>query len=197
MLLGYPRWARVVCRRLLAHSFRADARWFPSALAPVLTGFLLIRFAASAALADDMIGLSPAALNAMGHAMTFAFVAFLASYSPVIWVVEAAVLQRLIPLPFRQWLLYSAIANIVSSAISLLWYFGLDHSEQGWKTSLLAKSPFLILFVRSFLVTVAEETVVVALFLGTRATFRRGLGAVVAANGVTYAIGLVILLLIR
>jgi hypothetical protein len=170
-----------------SHTDFANGQRFLPALRSGLTGVLLLVFTASAARADDMMMLTNAGLNALATNLA---ILFLVAYGPGVWAVEAAILKFLAPLGYWKWFMYSTVANIVSTAISLLWYF--RGEQQGWKTALLTGSPLLILFLRSYLVTVAEETVVIALLIGSRSTFRRTLGWVAAANALTYLIGLVV-----
>jgi len=151
-------------------------------------GAALLVLVAAAARANDI---SWAAANS---AFSYAVFAFLAAYSPAVWLVEAAILNVFLKRGYWRCLGYAAVANIVSTGIALLWYSNWGQGnwgqQTGWKTSWLSGPPArtVLLFVRSYLVTVAEESVVVLLMLGKLGNVKTALKSVAAANAVSYAL---------
>jgi hypothetical protein len=146
-------------------------------------GAALLLLAAAAARANDI------SWEAANRVAGYAVFAFLAAYSPAVWLVEAAILNIFLERGYWRCLGYAAVANIVSTGIALLWYYNWGQ-ETGWKMSLVDGPPGRTgaLFVRSYLVTVAEETVVVLLMLGKLGNVRTALKSVAAANAVSYAL---------
>jgi len=170
------------------HKARGSVRGTLACLAAGIPALLI--FPACAARADGIVsGLWSINLIPI-------FVAAIAAYGPGVWLVEAYVLQRFLGLRYWRCFLYATVANIVSTGIGMLWLFA-GSEGYGWKTAWFRDDVdhLAALFVRSFLVSVAEETVVVALFLVGRAGFVRVMWAVAAANGVTYIGALVLLVL--
>jgi len=114
--------------------------------------------------------------------------------SIVLLVIEAAILKRLLGLVWKRALWCAVVANVVSLAVGALWYVVLK--QPGWKTVLVQREwePIKhwgvlgMLFVRSYVITVAEESVVVALLLGKGTDFARTAKAVALANAVSYVL---------
>ena len=114
-------------------------------------------------------------------------------YVLVMWLIEAAVLRRALQVGFWRALWFSFAANAASIAVGLEWS---DRTGQrGWKATLLTGQwdRVGLLFFRSFVVTVAVQTVVVLLLMGRRADVRFGFRAVLLANVATYAATLPVL----
>ncbi len=108
-------------------------------------------------------------------------------------LLEGYVMDRVLHLGYRRCFWYAVAANVVSTVLGTVWYFA--GGETGWKTA-LAQGEFdrvRVLFARSFVITLAEETVVVALL----ARKQRGAGdvflAMVAANVASYVLLLLLI----
>jgi len=147
--------------------------------------------AAASASANDMGG--PAAWGlAILWFMIFPIV--LPGYTIVISFIEAAVLSAV--LKSRYWSCFKWVlaANVVSTVLGVMWFFVLG--EGGWKMALTAGNMRLFwgLIARSFVVTVAEETLVVALIVRQRFGIGQVLKALAAANVVTYVLTALLLL---
>lgn len=122
------------------------------------------------------------------------------AYSPVVWLIEAAVLNAFIRRGYWWCLLCASVANIASTLVSLVWYwsnlvisghiFGPSEGGEGWKTAWVYGhwNQFAPLLVRSYLVTVIVEAVVVVLMTLKRTNVLVSVKAVVAMNGLTYAL---------
>ena len=156
--------------------------------------------ASSPALADDMF-LASGFLEAIG--LMF-----------IIWIgvtlfVEALILNAFLKLGYSEpggpgsfglgylrALGYSFVANLVSALLSWLWA-GL-FQEGGWKVALLAHQwgPLARLFIRSYVVTTAEEGMVVALLVRNRRSIGTVFTAVCVANLASYVLIAVIYLVI-
>ena len=143
----------------------------------------LLVLAAAAARANDI------SWNYFNPLAIYAVFALYVAYSPAVWLIEAAILNVFLKRGYWRCLGYAAVANIVSTGIALLWY-GHWGQNTGWKTSWLEGPPGRVvpLFVRSYLVTVAEESVVVLLMLGKLGNVKTALKSVAAANAVSYAL---------
>jgi len=92
-------------------------------------------------------------------------------------------------------LAYSILANLASALLSLLWA-GMFR-EGGWKIALLSHEwgTLARLLVRSYVVTVAEEGMVVALLMRNRRSIGTVFTAVAVANLASYALIAVMYLL--
>lgn len=135
--------------------------------------------AVSPASADDMM-MASGVLEAMGWAF-------------IIWIgatlfIEAWILNAFLKLGYRRALAYSVLANLASALLSLLWA-GL-FQESGWKIALLSHEwgILLRLLVRSYVVTMAEEGMVVALLMRNRRSIGTVFTAVALANLASYAL---------
>ena len=147
------------------------------AVALLLTTLL----AGSAALADDMF-LASGAFEALGR-MAFLFVVWIV----VTPFVEAWILTAFLKLGYPRALAYAILANLVSALLGLLWA-GL-FQEPGWKTALLDRQWAVLprMLLRSYVVTTAEEGMVVALLIRNTKNIGTVFTAVVVANLVSYA----------
>ena len=151
--------------------------------------FALFITAAGSARANDPWFFRPGAVERMFVVM----VGLLAAYSPLTWLVEAAVLNAFLEWDYWDCFRLAAAANIVSTVVGLIWFTGATQDggavAKGWKTAFVdaASGQVAILMLRSYIVTVAEETVVVALVARLR-DIRTALKAVAAANAVSYAL---------
>jgi hypothetical protein len=163
-----------------------------SILLGVIALLLATLLAASPALADDMF-LASGALEAIGWMF-------------IIWIgatlfVEAWILNAFLklgypepgtPRPFGHGYLralgYSVLANLASALLSLLWA-GL-FQEGGWKMALLSREWGILwrLLIRSYVVTTAEEGMVVALLVRNRRSIGTVFTAVAVANLVSYVL---------
>ena len=152
------------------------------ALRLLLSGIALLfvaLLAVSPASADDMM-MASGVLEAMGWAF-------------IIWIgatlfIEAWILNAFLKLGYRRALAYSVLANLASALLSLLWA-GMFR-EGGWKIALLSHEwgTLARLLVRSYVVTVAEEGMVVALLMRNRRSIGTVLAAVALANLASYAL---------
>jgi len=135
--------------------------------------------AVTPASADDMF-MASGVLEAMGLAF-------------IIWIaatlfIEAWILNAFLKLGYRRALAYSILANLASALLSLLWA-GMFR-EGGWKIALLSHEwgALARLFVRSYVVTVAEEGMAVALLMRNRRSIGTVFAAVAVANLASYAL---------
>jgi hypothetical protein len=151
-------------------------------IGPLLAAIALpfaVLLAASPASADDMF-MASGALQAMGLAF-------------IIWIgatlfIEAWILNAFLKLGYRRALAYSILANLASALLSLLWA-GM-FQEGGWKIALLSHHWGILarLLVRSYVVTTAEEGMVVALLMRNRRSTGTVFAAVGVANLASYAL---------
>jgi len=119
-----------------------------------------------------------------------------AVHALIVSFLEAVALTLFLRLGYGRSLLYALAANGVSAAIGALLYFA--GGQMGWKTTFGGETPMRatsLLFTRSLLVSIAEETVVVALLLRGRKGFGKVLGAVAVANAVSYGLTLAVMVL--
>jgi len=122
--------------------------------------------------------------------------AMMAAYNPISWIVytvfvtliEAVAVSLILRIRYSQSLTYLLLANGVSAALAALMYFA--GGGEGWKTAIVLEhwGSVTALFIRSYLVTVAEETVVLAWILGKRYTFTKVITAVAVGNASSYLI---------
>ena len=153
----------------------------------------LAALAASRALANDCMGPNFAALKP--GASFFGIRDYVTVF--YVWpvcLVEAGILKLFFKVGYVRCLWYAVVANLVSTGIGLLWM--VYSNGGGWKTAIFdhEMGRLTLLLVRSFLVTVAEETLVVLLLVGKLADVRTVLKAVTAANVVSYAASAALLL---
>ena len=150
---------------------------------------------ASRALANDCMGPNLAALPE--NAFLWEFLVALVIIPVTTCLVEARILSFFLKIGYLRCLGYATVANSVSMAIGLVWL----HSSggEGWKTALVTGQTdvLLVLLVRSFLVTLAEETVVILSIVHESAGVGLVFKAVAAANVVSYAMSAVFMLSCR
>jgi hypothetical protein len=141
----------------------------------------------AAAFADDMImGNLGGALLLMGVAALVA-AAGVAGFTAAVCFLEASLMDRFLKLGYRRCFWYAVVANLVSMGLGLIWYHA--GGGVGWKTALIHGEFGIVawLLLRSFIITLAEETVVVMLLLRKQRDFETALKAVLAANAGSYA----------
>ena len=164
--------------------------------------FALLVMAAGPAMANDGWFLNPGAADRLGHLLVTVLIGWLAAYSPFTWLVEAAVLNAFLKRGYWNCFGYAAAANIVSTVVGAIWFWAATQegtaTAKGWKMAFVdaASAKVAILMLRSYIVTVAEETVVVALVARLK-DIRTPLKAVAAANGVSYALTFLALVVAR
>jgi len=142
----------------------------------------------AAAQADDMIGGN---LESLGEALLMAAVAAVAAvlaFTAVACLLEGYVMNLFLKLGYRRCFWYAVVANLVSMGLGLIWYYA--GGEVGWKTALVHGEfgRVALLMARSFVITLAEETVVVVLLVRKQRDFQATLKAMIAANAASYAI---------
>jgi len=149
-------------------------------------------------LANDCMG-----LNLIGFQLSFmdilSAVLIWLLYVGAVCLAEAGILKLFFKVGYLRCLGYAALANFVSAAIGFLWMLfpAPQAPHAGWKTALLFHqhtSILTVLLVRSFLVTVAEETVVILLLARKWAGVGLVLKAVATANVISYALSAALLL---
>lgn len=159
----------------------------PSRLRPFLGFVALLILLPTAAFADDMImGNLGGALLLMGAGALVAS-AGVAAFTGVVCLLEAALMDRFLKLGYRRCFWYAVVANLVSMGLGMIWYQA--GGRVGWKTALIQGEFGMVtwLLFRSFIITVAEETVVVMLVLRKQRDFETTIKAVLAANAASYA----------
>ncbi|MCX6377523.1 MAG: hypothetical protein NTU88_16060 [Armatimonadetes bacterium] len=118
--------------------------------------------------------------------MTSVFIAYAIST----FIIEGIILQMLLQRGWGRSFALATVANIVSATIGLMWYLAQGVSPGGWKEALAMGSHdrLALLFARSYLITVAEETVVIGLMLGKSVQFKTTFKAVVITNLISYVL---------
>ena len=173
-----------------------------------LTSLCGVSFALLVLTAGPAIGIGdnpfskPEGWNAMANWALVVLIGWLAAYSPFTWLVEAAILNAFLRRGYWNCFGYAAAANIVSTVVGAVWFFVATQegtaTAKGWKMAFVdaTYAKVAVLMLRSYIVTVAEETVVVALVARLR-DIRIPLKAVAAANAVSYALTLLALVIAR
>ena len=117
-------------------------------------------------------------------------------FNVVSWFIEAAILNHYLRLGYWKLFGLSALVNVVSTALGLE-FWPLVFRGEGWKAAIVMGSldRLAVLFLRSFVLTVAEEALILALALRRRV--RAIILAVVLANLVTYALAAIIMFIVR
>ncbi len=152
---------------------------------------MLLVLAVAPAYADNVVS---------GLAVAFEHVAniylTLLVFNVVSWFIEAWILNRYLRLGYWKLFGLSALVNIVSTALGLrLWPSVLG--REGWKTAMVFGDLRMlgVLFLRSFVLTVAEEGLILMAILRRRV--RAIVIGVVVANLVTYVLAAIIMLIVR
>ena len=157
---------------------------------------LLLAFATLLALlpavarADDMImGNLDGLVLAVNQAVSvYLAVAAVVGFSAITFFLEGYIMNLFLKLGYRRCFWYAVVANLVSMGLGLIWYYGGE--QVGWKTAMI-HGEFArvgLLLARSFVITVAEEMVVVVLLVRKQRDFGTVFKAVVAMNAASYAI---------
>ena len=159
----------------------------PSRLRVSLGLIALLVLLPTAAFADDMImGNLGGALLLMGAA-ALAAGAGVAAFTAAVCLLEASLMDRFLKLGYRRCFWYAVVANLVSMGLGMIWYQA--GGRVGWKTALIHGEFGMVawLLLRSFIITVAEETVLVMLLLRKQRDFETTVKAVLAANAASYS----------
>ncbi len=160
----------------------------PLPVRPFLGFSALLVLLPTAVLADDMImGNLGGALLILGVGALVA-VAAVGGFTAGVCLLEAALMDHFLKLGYRRCFWYAVVANLVSMGLGLIWYHA--GGQVGWKTALIQGQFRMVawLLLRSFTITVAEETVVVMLLLRKQRDFETTIKAVLAANAGSYAV---------
>jgi len=178
-------------------SFRKRLRWnrksadrcFACAAAAAA---LLLAAGFSPAHADPIGGM----MAGLGAALFFGALAVLAvflAYVAVVLLVEAKILNLFLKVGFRRCLGYSTLANVASGVVGWLW--SAAARTGGWKLAIVHHqwNTLGVLFVRSYLVAVAVEGLIVLLMVGKRADARTVIKAVAWANAASYVLSVPVL----
>jgi len=155
---------------------------------------LLLAFAAllvllpAAAHADDMIMGNLGGMLVLFGLAAVAAVAAVVGFTAAACFVEGYIMNLFLKLGYRRCFWYAVAANLVSMGLGLIWYYA--GGRVGWKTALIHGEfgRVALLLARSFVITVAEETMVVVLLVRKQRDFGTVFKAVAAMNAVSYAI---------
>ena len=144
--------------------------------------------AAAPAYADELIGGEGGfGLLWIGPLLVLMYAIFLAVYSMGTGLVEAIILSRMLKLGYWRCFWYAAAANVLSTLTGMLLISALPDG--------LSLPVNITVFASLYIVTVAEETLVIQLFLRKRIEARATLKAVAAANAISYALIIVVALI--
>ena len=134
---------------------------------------------ATPAFADEIISLQAWALG-IGFTLAFPF------YFITVCLIEAAVLVFFLDNDFHTCFWYCLAANAVSTIMGFVWVW--VFGAGGWKIAMASgKAEFpVLLFARSYVLTVAEETLIIGLVTGYQRSWRHLLKAVATMNGISY-----------
>jgi len=158
---------------------------------------VLTALSAWRALANDCMGPNFVYLKPGASLFDFQYYVLLFYPGPVC-LLEAGILKLFLKVGYLRCLWYAVAANVVSAMIGILWMV-YANEQGGWKWAIWyhEMGRLSLLLVRSFLVTVAEETVVVLLMVRNWAGAGLVFRAVAAANVVSYALSAAIMLSCR
>ena len=176
------------CRKRLRRTRTpADRR---VAWAAAATG-LLTAAAVSPAGADPLGGMWTG--EAFGRALLIIAVAALAVflvYVALVLLIEAKILNLCLKAGFRRCLGYATLANVISGAVGWLW--AVAAQTRGWKAAVMGHewNELGVLFVRSYLVALAVEGLIVLLMVGKQADAKTVLKAVAWANAASYVLAM-------
>ena len=177
-------------------SFRKRLRWMRTpadrcfACTAAATA-LLSAAGVSPAHADPLGGMW--AGDAMGSGLLFAALGALAVFLAcvaVVLLVEAKILNLFLKTGFWRCLGYSTPANVASGVVGWLWRMAAGTG--GWKLAVVHHewNTLAVLFVRSYLVAVAVEGLIVVLMVGKRADAKTVIKAVAWANAASYVLAM-------
>lgn len=132
-------------------------------------------------------------LSAAGEAI----LAVVAASVIATFIIEGIILQMLLKQGWGRSFGFAIVANIVSAGIGLMWYVAQGGYPGGWKTAFAMREydRVAFLFLRSYLITVAEETVVIGLTLGKSLPFKTTFKAVAIMNLISYALTFILIAL--
>jgi hypothetical protein len=169
---------------------RASPRSRTQSVVMLLASLAALAWAAAPAFADDQLG---AQMWTLALGLVFVVIPF----SIATWFIEAAVLNYILELGYWRCFVYSLLANLATFFLGLIWAKALG--EGGWKGAFMLGQlgRLALLFLRSFVVTVAEEGCIIVLLVGKQRDAKATLGAVLAANALTYAIGAPLIYAVR
>lgn len=155
----------------------------------------LLVYTAGGAIAALLLTTAPASANDMGGAvgLFFSLAAFFV-YSVLTWPIEGAILSRFLKVGFWRCLGCAIVANVVSTGLGLVWME--IWGRGGWKVALWNHDydAFALLLVRSFLITLVEEGIILSLLLRKRRDTRMILKAATWANAITYGLSVPVFL---
>ena len=150
----------------------------------------------AAAIFLQLLMIAPACANDITPEAIAKGFAMMAAHNPISWIVytvfvtliEAVAVCLILRIRYSQSFTYLLLANGVSAAFAALIYF--TGGGEGWKTAIVLEhwGSVTALFIRSYLVTVAEETVVMALLFRGRFGFEKVITAVAVGNAASYLI---------
>ena len=165
----------------------------------------LVVLAAVPAVADDVaVHLGTAILRAVAPFLLALAVLLTSLYIASIVFVEAAALNAFLSLGYWRSFRYSFLVNMLSFLIGVLWYAatraasGPGHEYIGWKTAFAGDASVTLvlwLLIRSFLVTVLAEAL---LLIGLLSRERRSgdiFAGLVFANVLSYGLSVVVMAL--
>ena len=188
----------------MQRSVRSKLRLHPAKHLVTVTAAcgLLAALAAGRVLANDCMGPNFGALRFNFTEIFLEALLIWLLYVGAVCLVEAGILKLFFKIGYVKCLGYAAVANFVSAGIGFLWQLypgGIWHLGEGWKAAIAQHETgrLTILLVRSFLVTVAEETVVILLLARKWAGVGLVLKAVAVANVVSYAASAALMQAIR
>jgi len=117
-------------------------------------------------------------------------------FNVVSWFIEAGILRYYLRLGYWKLFGLSALVNVVSTALGLE-FWPLVFGQEGWKTAIALGllDKLAALFLRSFVITIAEEALILVLALRRRV--RAIVIAVVVANLLTYVLAAIIMFFVR
>ena len=143
--------------------------------------FVLSAIIATPAFADEIISLRAWELG-IGFMLAFPF------YFIIMCLIEAGVLVFFLDEDYPTCLWYCLAANAASTIMGFVWVW--VFGTGGWKIAMASgKAEFpVLLFARSYVLTVAEETLVVGLISGRQRSRRHLLKAVATMNGISYTL---------
>ena len=160
-------------------------RWSPPCVA------MLVVLAVTPAYADDFFAGLSAALEHVANIYLTLLV-----FNVVSWFIEAGILNHYLRVGYWKLFGLSALVNIASTVLGL-WFWPWVFGREGWKTAIVYGDwgTLGVLFLRSFVLTVAEEGLILVLALRRRV--RAIVIGVVVANVVTYVLAAIIMLCVR
>jgi hypothetical protein len=160
----------------------------PFRLRVFLASAVLLVLLPAAARADDMIAGNLGGLLVLFGVAIVVSVGAVVGFTAVTCFLEGYIMNLFLKLGYRRCFWYAVVANLVSMGLGLIWYYA--GGQTGWKTALRHGEfgAVALLLARSFIITIAEETVVVVLLLRKQRDFETAFKAVAAMNAASYAL---------